>query len=207
MNFARLFRLAVAALAALAYLPAAAALSDDDKRCLACHAQEGLKKNLGKGDTLSLHVQGDDFARSVHGDLGCGACHSDIELKQHPGPGKRIGSAREYAVAKVEVCGQCHEDKAKLFEGSVHASTLRQGNLWAPVCTDCHGSHTVRARAAQEPMNGISCRKCHDDIFDAYAGSMHGLARGKTGAVKAPICVDCHRAHDVSPASTGTRLR
>lgn len=207
MNFARLFSLAVAAPAVLLCIPAAAALSADDKQCLACHAQEGLQKNLGKGESLSLHVRGDEFATSVHGELGCAACHSDVEPKKHPGSGKKIGSAREYAVAKVEVCSQCHEDKAKLLEGSIHATTLRQGNLWAPVCTDCHGSHAVRAKAAQEPMNGISCRKCHDDIFDAYAGSMHGLARGKPGPVRAPICVDCHRAHDVSPASTGTRLR
>ncbi|TAK45324.1 MAG: hypothetical protein EPO29_01955 [Betaproteobacteria bacterium] len=207
MNFVRQLFLAAAALAALAALPAAAALSEEDKGCLACHSQEGLKKNLGKGETLSLHVGGEAFAGSVHGELGCSACHGDIDPKKHPGPGRQIASAREYAVAKVEVCTQCHEDKAKLFEGSVHATTLRTGNLWAPVCTDCHGSHAVRAKAAQEPMNGISCRKCHDEIFDAYAGSMHGLARGKAGPVKAPICVDCHRAHDVSPASTGTRLR
>lgn len=207
MNFARQFRLAVAALAALSAVPAAAALSDDDKGCLVCHSQEGLKKNLGKGESFSLHVQGDEFAKSVHGELGCAACHSDVDLRKHPGAGTKIVSAREYAVAKVEACRQCHEDKAKLFEGSIHASTLRQGNLGAPVCTDCHGSHAVRAMAAQEPMNGISCRKCHDDIFDAYAGSMHGLARGRPGPVKAPICVDCHRAHDVSPAATGTRLR
>lgn len=207
MNFARHFRLIAAALAVLLSVPAAAALSDDDKKCLSCHSQEGLKKNLGKGDTFPLHVQGDEFAKSVHGELGCAACHADVDPKKHPGAGKKIASAREYTVAKVEVCSQCHEDKAKLFDGSIHATTLRQGNLYAPVCTDCHGSHGVRAKAAQEPMNGISCRKCHDDIFDAYAGSMHGLARGKPGPVRAPICVDCHRAHDVSPASTGTRLR
>ena len=207
MIFARQLRLAVAALAALAAFPAAAALSEDDQGCLSCHAQEGLKKNLGKGESLPLHVQGDEFAKSVHGELGCAACHSDVDAKKHPGAGKKISSAREYGVAKVEVCRLCHEDKAKLFDGSIHASTLKQGNLWAPVCTDCHGSHAVRAKAAQEPMNGISCRKCHDDIFDAYAGSMHGLARSKAGQVRAPICVDCHRAHDVSPAATGTRLR
>lgn len=207
MNFARQLLLAMAALAAMAAVPATAALSDGDQSCLACHSQEGLKKNLAKGETLPLHVRGDEFAKSVHGELGCSACHSDVDPKKHPDSARNIPSVREYAVAKVEVCSQCHEDKAKLFEGSIHASTLRTGNLWAPVCTDCHGSHAVRAKAAQEPMNGISCRRCHDEIFDAYAGSMHGLARGKPGPVRAPICVDCHRAHDVSPASTGTRLR
>lgn len=32
---------------------------------------------------------------------------------------------------------------------------------------------------------------------------MHGRSRAKSGPGKAPICADCHRAHEVAPASTG----
>jgi predicted CXXCH cytochrome family protein len=207
MNFLHRFCLVLAALAALAAAPAAGALSDDDKACLKCHSREALKKDLGKGESLSLHVRGDEFASSVHAGLGCIACHSNVDPKTHPGAGERIGSAREYALAKVAVCSECHEDKAKLFDGSIHASILRTGNLYAPVCTDCHGAHAVQPKTALQADDQVSCRSCHDDIYQAYAGSMHGLARGKPGAAKAPICVDCHRAHDVSPAATGTSLR
>lgn len=204
--------LAVSAAAALcvatAFSHAASpAPSAEDQKCLACHGQEGMTKSFEKGDPVSLHVKGREFAASVHGPLGCAACHAEVDLANHPGAGKPFATAREFSIAQVEVCRQCHEDKAKLFEGSVHAGVLRTGNLAAPVCTDCHGVHAIARRAAAPVANDVSCRKCHSAIFDAYAKSPHGLAFGKPGPVKAPICADCHRAHDVSPAATGTGLR
>jgi hypothetical protein len=181
------------------------ALSAEDQTCLACHGQEGMSKTVGKGESVSLHVDGQAFATSVHGPFGCVACHADIDLSKHPGGEKSYDSARAFSIAKAGVCSQCHEDKAKLFAGSVHASVLRTGNLAAPVCTDCHGAHAVTRKAAR--AKNVSCRKCHGAIYDAYLQSPHGKASGKPGAMKAPVCADCHRAHDVSPASTGTGLR
>jgi hypothetical protein len=180
--------------------------SPEDKKCLACHGQEGMSKSFAKGDSVSLHIKGGAFAASVHGPLGCAACHADVDLKRHPGGGKTFDTARAFSIAQAAVCQQCHDDKAKLFEGSVHAGVLRTGNLAAPVCTDCHGAHAVMRQAATASLDGVSCRKCHAEIFDAYAQSPHGKAFGKPG-VKAPICADCHRAHDVSPAASGTGLR
>lgn len=176
-----------------------------DETCLACHGQDGMSKTFPNNDSVSLHVDGGAFAASVHGPLGCSSCHAEIDLANHPGGEKPFASARVFSIAKARVCGQCHEDKAKLFEGSVHASALRAGNLAAPVCTDCHGEHAVVHKVPT--ANDVSCRKCHGAIFDAYLQSPHGKAYGKPGLMKAPICADCHRAHDVSPASTGTGLR
>jgi len=205
---------ATAAVLSLATLLAGAARAADappapsaeDKNCLACHGQEGMSKSFAKGGSVALHVKGREFAASVHGPMGCASCHADVDLKNHPGGGKAFDTARAFSIAQAEVCRQCHDEKAKLFEGSVHAGVLRAGNLAAPVCTDCHGAHAVVRQAAVPAANDVSCRNCHADIFDAYAGSPHGKAFGKPG-VKAPICADCHRAHDVSPAATGTGLR
>ena len=180
------------------------ALSAEDQTCLGCHGQEGMSKTFGKGEPLSLHVDGQAFAASVHGPMGCVACHSDVDLSKHPGSEKSYASARAFSIAKAGVCSQCHEDKAKLFAGSIHASVLREGNLAAPVCTDCHGAHAVVRGAAEKD---IPCRKCHEAIYNAYLKSPHGKALGKPGPMKAPVCADCHRAHDVSPASTSTGLR
>jgi hypothetical protein len=205
---AALCRTLAAAAAAMALcLASATALAAEDKECLACHGQEGMTKSFEKGAPVSLHVEGRAFAASVHGPLGCAACHGEVDLKDHPGAGKSFATAREFSIAQVAACAQCHEDKAKLFEGSVHAGVLRTGNLAAPVCTDCHGVHAIARQAESPAANDVACRKCHQDIFDAYLKSPHGQAFGKPGPVKAPICADCHRAHDVSPAATGTGLR
>jgi nitrate/TMAO reductase-like tetraheme cytochrome c subunit len=204
---AALFMLFVLANTTAVAAEPSAALSDQDKTCLACHSQPGFSKNLGKGQSLSLHVKGDEFALSVHGALGCAACHSEVSLESHPAAPRKIRSAREYSISRAQACQTCHEDKYKLYEGSVHAALLRGGNRAAPVCTDCHSPHSVRPKAVTEAITGVSCKKCHEPIFNAYSESMHGQARGKLGHVEAPICADCHRAHDVTAASVGPRLR
>ena len=183
------------------------ALSEADKQCLNCHSVKGLAKKLANGETLSLHVQGPAFAESVHNMIGCAGCHADVTLKNHPPLKTKIAGTREHTLALTEVCSSCHADKFKLYEGSIHAVLLRDGNPVAPVCTDCHSPHAVRAKAARESIADVPCRNCHGSIFDAYAESVHGKARGKSGNASAPICADCHRAHDVSAATTGDQLK
>ena len=119
-------RIAVAVLASLLCFSAAAALSKDDEACLRCHAQDGLKKPLGKNATLSLHVSGEEFAKSVHAELGCAGCHAELDPKKHPGAARQIESARAYTLEKVAICSQCHEDKARLFEVYGHTFMARK---------------------------------------------------------------------------------
>ena len=188
-------------------LPAAAAtLSDQDQICLGCHDADGMRKKLRDGDTLSLQIKAKPFAESVHGSMGCAACHSSVNVASHPGNGRRIDNARSFALAQVEVCKTCHEDKFKQYEGSVHATLLREGVSIAPVCSDCHNPHTVKPKTARATLADIPCQKCHGSIFEAYAGSVHGKALEK-GEKAAPLCSSCHRAHDIAPATTGTQTR
>lgn len=301
-------------------------LSEADETCLSCHAMKGMEKTLANGQTLSLHVQGDAFAESVHLWMGCAGCHGDVHLESHPvertfdsarayraaasqvcsqchseeslkegpahharvsspgGPAcaechdahvignmaewkagveetaycltchgqalsaptgegglhmlsldeevlrdsvhldhactdchagfskeahetRAFASPRKRSVVRAEVCRQCHGDKYEQYAGSIHAALLEDGNLAAPVCTDCHGAHSVGPKATYETIAGVPCKKCHENIFEAYLGSMHGQARSKPGHIAAPICADCHSAHEVGVASTGTRLQ
>lgn len=153
-----------AALAFVCAIPAAAGdLSDGDKTCLGCHAQEGLTKDLGAGGTLSLHVAGDAFAKSVHLPLGCAACHADIKLDSHPQTTKKIRSTREYSIAMAEVCRGCHDDASRQHEGSIHAARLKAGNERAPVCTDCHGSHAILPKTAYD-----TCVACHAPAMSGH---------------------------------------
>ncbi len=178
-------------------------LSDADKTCLACHSQERLEKKLVNKETLSLHVQGDAFAKSVHSVIGCAGCHADFALKSHPAQTKKITDVREYSIASTEICRGCHADKFKQYEGSIHASLVRDGNAAAPVCTDCHSPHAVSRKVVYETMAAVPCKSCHFALFNAYAGSMHGKARSKPGESATPLCSDCHSAHEVAVASAG----
>jgi hypothetical protein len=193
-------RIAVAAaVASLALLLAAPArTADADQTCLACHSAAGMEKTLGDGNKLSLHIDGDLFAKSVHTVVGCTGCHMDVDLNSHPPAAKEIKSAREFALATVELCKNCHADKFEQWEGSVHAAMVREGNPRAPICTDCHNPHAVIKDAAAT-IERIPCQKCHQPIYQAYLGSVHAKARLAPETSYAPLCTGCHTAHSVKP--------
>ena len=188
--------LAVTSLAARA---ADGALSQLDQQCLGCHSAKGLEMNLANGDKLSLQVQGAEFGKSVHNKLGCAVCHANTSLENHPPVKTKFAGSREYSLEMNKICESCHAPIFKLYAGSIHAALFRDGNSYAPVCTDCHSPHAVMAKAAYEASTGAPCSKCHGSIFEAYAGSVHGKAT--------LACSNCHRAHDVSPATKEGQLK
>ncbi len=139
------------------------ALQEADQACLACHGQEGVTKKFAQGESVSLHVKADAFARSVHAALGCASCHSDVDLKSHPGGGKPFDTARQFSLAQAEGCRQCHEDAFEQHKGSVHAARIEQGNPLAPTCTGCHGFHDVTPKTAYQ-----TCISCHASALAAH---------------------------------------
>lgn len=192
--------------AVLGATSAQAAVKESDQECLKCHSMPVLKKTLGDGSRLSLHIPAEAWSESVHSKLGCGICHSDIEKEKHPVK-RSIATAREYTLEKSAVCRGCHAGNFKLYEGSIHASLVAEGDAVAPVCASCHNVHAQQKVATYDPGSGEPCKNCHEDIFQAYAGSMHGQARIGHGDIKAPICIDCHQAHDIQSATAENRIR
>jgi hypothetical protein len=177
---------------------------EETEYCLTCH-RRGLGVSLTNGETRALSVDETALRRSVHLDHDCTSCHIGFSKDAHEV--QVAASTRERSILRAEVCRGCHADKHEQYRESIHAALLDSGNLAAPVCTDCHGSHSVGPKAVYETIAGVPCRKCHESIFSAYLGSMHGEAWSAPGHIKAPICADCHRAHEVGVASTGSRLK
>lgn len=184
--------------------PAAAALSDEDRACLECHAKPQLDKQLGNGEKLSLHVAAKPFAQSVHGNEGCAACHSGLE-DGHDKQGRKIASRRALATELMEQCRDCHKKTMKQYDDSVHSALVRAGSDKAPLCTDCHNPHATRSAKEQGAGQALAapCAKCHDGISRAFADSVHGLLGGE----EALVCKDCHRTHDVKAAGLGDHLK
>lgn len=175
------------------------ALSQLDQQCLSCHSAKGLEMKLANGDVLSLQVQAAEFSKSVHSKIGCAVCHASTSFENHPPVKKKSAGSREYSLEMNKVCESCHGPIFKLYESSIHAARFREGNSYAPVCTDCHSPHAVMAKSAYDAASGAPCSKCHDPIFKAYAGSVHGQAT--------MACSDCHHAHNVKSATAGDQLK
>ena len=178
--------------------PAAAA-----KTCMTCHANGSGKKTWSsRGVKLNLKA----FARSVHKDLDCTDCHTQLADAE---PGKvhnpKVGPPSCY----------CHEEATKIYKGSVHGKAKARGDREVARCGDCHGAHDIRpvkdhrsrVFKLQLPM---TCARCHKKAGLAkrhkikrpmaaqhYAESIHGKSLIKNGLIVAPSCTDCHGGHDI----------
>jgi predicted CXXCH cytochrome family protein len=164
--------------------------------CLTCHAKP-LTRTIN-GETISLTVGSDWLKESVHRQHECTDCHTAYSKEFHPAP-KTFGSARELRRLASETCERCHLQQAVKQRDSIHRTLLQRGVQAAPSCSDCHGSHRIGPAARIETLDGVPCKACHRETFEAYKASVHGatVSSGKGGA---PLCAGCHRAHDVKPA-------
>lgn len=175
----------------------------DNQYCLTCHQQK-MSKSFNNGEKISLFVDPSRLEASVHNKHACSDCHSEFTRKSHPV--KKFESSRDHSVAVSETCKKCHSDKHKAVRESIHYKLISEGNLSAPVCTDCHGFHAVGPQASYDTFSGVPCRKCHENVFKVYSESVHGLARAK-GEHKAPLCSSCHFAHEVKVTALTEKIK
>lgn len=197
----------------LSAFPAPASAQQTDKPvpeavayCLACHDDKNLTMTLKDGSSMSLYVAASHLASSVHASqLICTDCHTKY-TDGHPS-GATFDSRRAYTVKSYEVCKKCHFDTYTRTLESVHYDLLKSGVDVAPICTDCHGAHSIPNPHAKRAMMSRSCAACHTDVYDTYARSVHGRALVQDDNQDVPACADCHTHHQVQqPGSSKFRL-
>ncbi|MBI2197320.1 MAG: cytochrome c3 family protein [Candidatus Rokubacteria bacterium] len=201
---ARSSGVAVAAALVLGLLAGSASsqpLPESVSYCLNCHEDKQLSLGLKDGSSMSLYVNPQDFARSVHGkQLICTDCHARYE-QDHPS-GATFPSKRGYAIGAYETCKKCHFDTYTRTLESVHYELLKGGLDSAPVCTDCHGAHNIQNPHEKRAMVSRSCATCHVAVYQAYAHSVHGKALVEDGNQDVPACADCHAHHQIEQPGT-----
>lgn len=170
------------------------ALTNEEGYCLGCHGH-ALGMIFKNGEILSLKIDHSLLKTSTHNKLSCSDCHFGFSRSQHPK--RNFKSARDFSIAHSESCRRCHFDKYIKSLESIHNTILSQGNLSAPVCTDCHGSHFVQYVSKERAASASKCKKCHFGIYTTYAGSVHGNALINENNQDVPVCIDCHKAHNI----------
>ena len=177
-----------------------------NETCLECHAKPDQSITLPSGEVLYLTTDPETYNNSVHGKAGyaCVQCHTNIT--GYPHPPLTAQTRREVTVSMYESCGRCHQDKYSATMDSVHEQALANGNNEAAVCSDCHGAHNVQP--AGEPRSAIpkTCERCHSQIYQTYAQSVHGSALIGDGNPDVPSCIDCHGVHNVTGPNTDTQF-
>jgi DnaJ-class molecular chaperone len=196
--------------------------------CITCHtdaAEVPHPPQLKPVECAQCHAEAAaDYETSVHGSsrtnggrdaAACSDCHGkhDIMKSSHP-------ESKVYPLKLPYTCGGCHSDPVlakkynisvanayQLYMDSIHGRALeKSGLLVAANCTSCHGSHVIKPkRDASSKVNRSNvpstCGACHVGIVDDYFGGVHGRAV-KRGSEAAPICVDCHTAHEIRRVET-----
>lgn len=188
------------ALMALTQVQAAGTASDppSNASCMTCHDDPKFVQKLGDGEKLSLFVDQQAFAHSVHGGkLACTDCHSDITDDPHATkPMRRFQNRHALRLAYYEMCKRCHfPEYSRLLDG-VHYTKLAKGDEKAPTCVDCHGSHATARPARPRALISRTCAQCHTAIAAAYVQSVHGKALLEEDNRDVPVCTDCHHPHD-----------
>ncbi|MBI4691001.1 MAG: cytochrome c3 family protein [Nitrospirae bacterium] len=167
---------------------------NEEQYCLKCHGN-GVEMEFKNGEILSLGIDISLLNDSVHNKLSCSDCHFGFSSEEHPQ--RNFRSRREYTLASSENCRRCHFDKYTKTLESIHFSVLSQGNLRAPVCIDCHGSHSISHFGKERISIARRCQRCHSEVYNVYTKSVHGNALINESNQDVPICIDCHRVHDI----------
>jgi len=185
--------------------------------CGQCHSQKKTAPPTGPSPAPVASI----YEQSVHGlacakgvarAAGCADCHGAHDVTRRTLPQSKL-----YWQNIPATCGQCHEKAYQDFTRSIHGKAVAKGLREAPVCTDCHGEHTIAAaKDAASRVFGArvpeTCGQCHGleriatryrmpaDVVKTYLQSYHGLAL-QMGGVAAANCASCHGFHDVLPSS------
>jgi len=184
--------------------------------CFKCHSDPGVISRHNLPDQAWIK----DYESTVHwgsrqkvnGVAYCASCHGTHAIFPAANP---ESSVNRWNVART--CGQCHETIFAEFRQSVHGKAYLEKNKDVPVCTDCHGAHTIKGKASPTsssyPTNiATMCLRCHDKERIAlnsnmpalrgktYFASYHGIASLK-GDVTVANCASCHGSHNILKSS------
>jgi cytochrome b subunit of formate dehydrogenase len=185
--------------------------------CGTCHGQKFLMQSNGGSSQVFVAYQDSVHGRAVkNGSQSaavCTDCHGSHQILAANDARSPINKFNVPAT-----CGKCHADVQSVFMQSIHGQAIARGNGLAPVCTDCHGIHTIKAPS--DPASSVSgqnlstttCARCHQGVrltqefgvaggrVSTYLDSYHGLA-SQGGSLVVANCASCHGVHNILPSS------
>jgi hypothetical protein len=168
--------------------------------CSRCHADEAViaKAHIEAGN-VPAHFQDSIHGRALNKSglvvaPNCATCHGNHEIRRASDDKSRVN---RYNIPKT--CGSCHEGIRAIYETSVHAAALREGNPRAAVCIDCHTAHDTKVVDAAWKMDLVKeCGTCHKESMRTFRDTFHGKV-STLGFARAATCADCHGSHAILP--------
>ena len=188
--------------------------SEVPEMCGRCHSDAAYMRQFDPGMRVD---QVTEYWSSRHGErlrdfddpsvATCVDCHRAHEIRPPDDPDSTVHPANI-----VDTCGRCHADPARMaardigtnqvadYSTSVHGRLLlEEGDLSAPVCNDCHGTHGAAPPGLASVRN--VCGQCHSVMADYFDQSAHGQIFEEADL---PGCALCHEHHAIQPVDDET---
>jgi len=151
-----------------------------------------------------MHVDKAEIRESIHQNIPCVKCHSDIDPRLDR-PCEPSGSVD---------CSNCHAKISEEYYASGHGQAFLAESPQAPHCTTCHGDHDTKSHSEEVALVYRAnvpdlCGKCHRQggsatqaadlaevrVLNDYSRSVHGRGLTEKGLLPSAICIDCHSSH------------
>jgi len=185
--------------------------------CGTCHSQKFVMEASGHSAqpffSYEESVHGKAVAAGSEKAAVCTDCHGTHEILSANDPKSSI-----FKFNVPQTCAKCHEGVKTEFMSSIHGQAIARGNGQAPVCTDCHGIHSIKSHidpnssVSAQNLSRTTCARCHEGVRLAqefgvegrrettYLASYHGLA-SELGSQVVANCASCHGVHNILPSS------
>jgi hypothetical protein len=187
--------------------------------CMMCHQSEKLQGLTRDSVVLSLKIEEQVLARSVHGSAGlqCTSCHSSLDGYPHQGKEQvacmdchsqvlftvtaplPYENDRQMTTELNQTCLACHADQAA--GKTMHTQVSKRGGSSGPLCVDCHGGHDVQRTGQSADRTNNMCSSCHTLTVRALQENRHG---GEAPPNVERSCTQCHPAHQTGTPAGAT---
>lgn len=185
--------------------------------CAKCHGEKAVMERAGFS-TQPFY----SYEESVHGKaVAAGSTKAAVCTDCHGVHEIRAANDNKSSIFKFNVpatCAKCHTSIQQEFAQSIHGQAISKGNSQAPVCTDCHGIHSIKSHidpnssVAAQNLARTTCARCHEGVrlsqelgiegrrATTYLASYHGLA-ARGGSQVVANCASCHGVHNILPSN------
>lgn len=137
--------------------------------CLICHGSYDIEMGNG-AEQASLWVNPERFLESVHASKGCTACHTNINPFGHELKRK-------------------NDSQLVISADGTSETTIAE-----LVPTEAGLEAKVGERHKRTPAL-LACIGCHEEIYEQYRTTVHGVSVLEEGKKEPPYCIDCHGWH------------
>lgn len=173
----------------------------DDEGCLICHKYPRMTRVTEDGAVRSYYVMPDVFANTVHRNVPCRDCHTEIKTLPHGEIKKGVTCNTECHSVKNPATGKPFSHKViyEAYKGSVHGREKSVEGIESdkPYCVTCHNNPIYDPNEAGPPKHIVDrCVLCHEDrqfVQQWYKHTSRRIREVKRTPVQiVALCSSCH---------------